>query len=93
MASQTSLVKFPGIFYKGPPAKQRYQSFLSKKCVTARRVDTASLESENLSCIKDLRKLHWDPILELDDLVFKCYTKLFYANLNTERDDDSLKIA
>ena len=72
--------------------KQRYQSFLSKKCVTARRVDIASLESKNLSCIRDLRDLHLDPVLELDDLVFESYTKLFYANLNAERESESLKI-
>ena len=92
MASQKSLVKFPEIFFKGPLAKQRHQSFVSKKCVTARRVDTASLESENLSCIRDLRNLHWDLVLELDDLVFESYTKLFYANLNAKRESDSLKI-
>ena len=92
MASQKSLVKFPSIFFKGPPTKQRYQSFISKKCIIVQRVNTASLESENLSCIRDLRKLHWDPLLELDDQVFKCYTKLFYANLIAERESDSLNI-
>ena len=92
MASQKILIKFLGIFFKGPPAKQRYQSFLSKKCVTARKVDTASLESKNLTYIRDLKELHWDPILELDDLVFESYTKLFHANLNVEGDINSLKV-
>ena len=30
--------------------------------------------------------------MELDDFVFESYTKLFYANLNAERESDSLKI-
>ena len=55
-------------------------------------MDITSLESENLLCIKDLRKLHWDLVLELDEAVFECYTKLFYANLHAQRDDDSLTI-
>ena len=55
-------------------------------------MDTTSLESENLSYIRDLRNLHWDSVLELDDLVFESYTKLFYANLNAERENESLKI-
>ena len=30
--------------------------------------------------------------MELDDLVFESYTKLFYANLKAERESESLKI-
>ena len=30
--------------------------------------------------------------MELDDLVFESYTKLFYTNLNAERESESLKI-
>ena len=54
-------------------------------------MDIASLESENLSYIRDLRKLRWAPMLELNDLIFECYTKLFYTNLNAQRNDNLLK--
>ena len=39
-----------------------------------------------------MRKLGWDLVLELNDLMFECYTKLFYANLNAQRNDDPLKV-
>ena len=75
-----------------PITKICYLSFFSKTCVTSRRIDITSLEFKDLPCISVLRKLRWNPILKLDDLMFESYTKLFYTNLDAQRNDISSKV-
>ena len=49
------------------------------------------MENENLVC-KMLKRIIWEPLVEMDQLINKGYSKLFQGNLDVDKSNAELKV-
>ena len=76
--------RFSNSAFRSSRHKRKYlANFEDRPCILARKIDQQSLEHEGVQCLQWIRDMGWAALINMDEMVYHDYTRLFYANAET----------